>query len=119
MTQKSSLLRFLLLLCTCASFLNCKEAPKTEATSELIQYEETESDLPISNLNLPDGFKIEVYAHGLNGARSMAMGDEGTLFVGTRNDKTVYAVQDLDKDYKADHIKVLDKNDGSFIRKYL
>ena len=108
MTQKSSLLRFLLLLCTCASFLNCKEAPKTEATSELTQYEETESDLPISNLNLPDGFKIEVYAHGLNGARSMAMGDKGTLFVGTRNDKTVYAVQDLDKDYKADHIKVLD-----------
>ena len=84
---------------------SCKDTTPAPA---LEQFEEAISELPIDRLNLPDGFSIEVYADGLDGARSMAMGDNGTLFVGTRNEKTVYAVQDLDKDYKADHIKVLD-----------
>ena len=38
----------------------------------------------------------------------MAMGDDGTLFVGTRRNKTLYAIQDLDGDFRADHITVLD-----------
>lgn len=74
----------------------------------MVQYDEPISELPLERLHLPDGFKIEVYADKIDGARSMAMGTNGTLFVGTRNDKTVYAIQDLDKDYRADHIKVLD-----------
>ena len=81
---------------------------KGNGNNTIQQYEEPKSDLPVSLLNLPDGFKIEVYADGLDGARSMAMGTDGTLFVGTRNEKTVYVVQDLDKDYRADHIRVLD-----------
>ncbi len=89
--------------------ISCKEEKsKEETAAELIQYEEAPSDLPIDRLRLPEGFKIEVYADGIDGARSMAMGEEGTLFVGTRNDKTVYAIQDLDKDYKADHVTILD-----------
>ncbi|MEM1259874.1 MAG: PQQ-dependent sugar dehydrogenase [Bacteroidota bacterium] len=100
---------FLLILVTsCSIFLGCKETPKEENTPSLQEFKEPISDLPIERLNVPEGFTIEVYADGLDGARSMALGDEGTLFVGTRNEKTVYAVQDLDKDYKADHIKVLD-----------
>jgi len=87
---------------------SCKQKANETKREEVIQYDEPVSELPIEKLNLPDGFKIEVYADNLDGARSMAMGDNGTLFVGTRNDKTVYAVQDLDKDYRADHIRVLD-----------
>ena len=87
---------------------SCKQKANETKSEEVIQYDEPVSELPIEKLNLPDGFKIEVYADNLDGARSMAMGDNGTLFVGTRNDKTVYAVQDLDKDYRADHIRVLD-----------
>nr|WP_299173354.1 sorbosone dehydrogenase family protein [uncultured Allomuricauda sp.] len=67
-----------------------------------------ETTLPLANLNLPPGFKIEVFAEGLDGARSMAMGDNGTLFVGTRNENTIYAVQDLDNDYYAEKVMVLD-----------
>lgn len=87
---------------------SCKQKANETKSNEIIQYDEPISELPIEKLNLPDGFKVEVYADNLDGARSMAMGDNGTLFVGTRNDKTVYAVQDLDNDYRADHIRVLD-----------
>ena len=88
---------------------SCKE--KTERAAEpevLVQYDEPISKLPIEKLNLPEGFKIEVYADSIDGARSMAMGDDGTLFVGTRNENTVYAIQDRDNDYKADNVIVLD-----------
>ncbi|WP_394971936.1 PQQ-dependent sugar dehydrogenase [uncultured Croceitalea sp.] len=87
---------------------SCKQKENNTPKEELIQYDEPISELPLTKLNLPEGFKVEVYADKIDGARSMAMGDNGTLFVGTRNDKTVYAIQDLDQDYKADHIKVLD-----------
>ncbi len=97
----------ILVIC-CSIFIGCRETPKESNTPNPTEFEEPISDLPIERLNLPEGFTIEVYADGLDGARSMAMGDEGTLFVGTRNEKTVYAVQDFDHDYKADHIKVVD-----------
>ena len=86
---------------------SCKQIEENQ-TPELAQFIEPVSDLPIERLKLPKGFKVEVYADNVEGARSMAMGTNGTLFVGTRNDKTVYVIQDLDEDYKADHIKVLD-----------
>ncbi|MEP3385705.1 MAG: sorbosone dehydrogenase family protein, partial [Flavobacteriaceae bacterium] len=80
-----------------------KEDPKEEIIEDRI-----ESDLPLQNLNLPDGFKIELFAAGIDGARSMVMGDDGTLFVGTRNEKTVYAFPDADRDFKADKTILLD-----------
>jgi len=49
-------------------------------------------DLPVSKLKVPAGFKVEVWAEGMPGARTMALGDKGTVFVGTRQLKEVYAV---------------------------
>ncbi|MEM8847788.1 MAG: sorbosone dehydrogenase family protein [Bacteroidota bacterium] len=88
--------------------VGCKNKATNENSVENTQYEEAPSELPINRLKLPNGFKIEVYADKVDGARSMAMGSEGTLFVSTRNDKTVYAIQDRDQDYKADRVIVLD-----------
>lgn len=85
-----------------------KEKSKETIAEDAEEVEQTETTLPLQSLNLPDGFKIEVFAEGIDGARSMAMGDNGTLFVGTRNEKTVYAIQDLDGDFKAEKIMVLD-----------
>ncbi|HYY60758.1 MAG TPA: PQQ-dependent sugar dehydrogenase, partial [Burkholderiales bacterium] len=51
-------------------------------------------DLPVDKLKVPSGFKVEVWAEGMPGARSMAQGDKGTVFVGTRQLKDVYAVVD-------------------------
>ena len=63
----------------------------------------------LSQIQLPDGFKISVYADNVPGARSMALSDEGTLYVGTRGRResakrlgSVYAVVDNDGDFKSD-----------------
>jgi glucose/arabinose dehydrogenase len=55
------------------------------------------------DIKLPPGFKIEVYADNIKGARSMALSPSGVLFVGTRKEN-VYAVLDTNKDYKADKV---------------
>ena len=56
-----------------------------------------------SDIKLPPGFKIEVYAENVPNARSMTLSPEGVLFVGTRESR-VYAVVDTNKDYKADNV---------------
>ena len=52
------------------------------------------SELPLDKLKVPAGFKVEVYAEGIPEARSLALGDKGTVFVSNRNLKDVYAVVD-------------------------
>ncbi len=61
-----------------------------------------------SDITLPPGFKIEVFAENVDGARSMALSDNGILFVGTREvGGNVYAVLDNDGDYKANEIVIV------------
>lgn len=57
--------------------------------------------VPLENIKLPPGFKIEVFADGLPNARTLALGDEGTVFVGTRK-SSVYAIRDNDGDGEVD-----------------
>jgi glucose/arabinose dehydrogenase len=52
------------------------------------------NELPLDKLKVPAGFKVEVYADGIPEARSLALGDKGTVFVGNRNLKDVYAIVD-------------------------
>ncbi|HTP61791.1 MAG TPA: PQQ-dependent sugar dehydrogenase [Burkholderiales bacterium] len=47
--------------------------------------------LPLEQIQLPPGFRIELYASVPN-ARALAVGDKGTLFVGSRSGNAVYAV---------------------------
>ncbi|MEP4532526.1 MAG: sorbosone dehydrogenase family protein [Cyclobacteriaceae bacterium] len=75
---------------------------ETKETSDPTDLNSTEG-LQLDRLVLPDGFKIDVYAR-VKSARSMAMGDDGTLFIGTRGHDKVYAVKDTDGDFKADEI---------------
>lgn len=56
----------------------------------------------LSRLKVPAGFKVEIYAE-VPGARQMALGTNGTVYVGTRGNK-VYAVVDKNKDFKADQV---------------
>ncbi len=51
-------------------------------------------DLPVNTLKVPAGFKVEVWVDGVPEARSLAMGDKGTLFVSSRVAGNVYAVVD-------------------------
>lgn len=56
---------------------------------------------------LPEGFSLKLYAVGLPDARSLALGDHGEVYVGTRTEGKIYAVVDADKDGQADKIYTL------------
>jgi glucose/arabinose dehydrogenase len=60
--------------------------------------------LPVDKLKAPKGFKVEVYASGIPNARSLRLGDKGTVFVGNRVLDKVYAI--VDKDGKRE-VKVI------------
>ena len=60
-----------------------------------------------SDIKLPPGFRIEVYAPDVPNARQMALGPPGVVFVGSRAEGKVYAVVDRDGDHKADQVHVL------------
>jgi glucose/arabinose dehydrogenase len=64
------------------------------------------SELPLDKLKVPAGFKVEVWADGIPEARSLALGDKGTVFVSNRLAKNVYAV--VEKNGKRE-VKVLFK----------
>jgi glucose/arabinose dehydrogenase len=52
--------------------------------------------LPTAKFKVPAGFNIEVYAAGMANARSLAEGDKGTVFVGSRLVGNVYAIANKD-----------------------
>jgi glucose/arabinose dehydrogenase len=60
--------------------------------------------LPLAKLKVPAGFNIEIYAAGMANARSLALGDKGTVFVGSRLLDKVYAI--INKDGKRE-VKVI------------
>lgn len=57
----------------------------------------------LSDIRLPAGFAIDVYAR-VPGARSLALGDRGTVFVGSRGEGAVYAAIDRNADGTADDV---------------
>jgi len=52
-----------------------------------------QADFDLGDIELPDGFAIEEYVSGVRNARGMAIGENGTLFIGTRRLGKVYAVR--------------------------
>ena len=108
--MKTPIYRLSLFVLFSIGIFSCKDSKEKKDSVE----EETKNvpmdstDLALLDLNLPDGFEIKVFARGVDGARSMAMGPDGTLFVGTRNENTVYAIQDTDGDMIAEKVMVLD-----------
>lgn len=72
----------------------------------------SESSDSLSLIRLPDGFSISLYASHVPNARSLALGERGTVFVGTRSEGSVYALVDGDADHKAE--KVVRLADGLF-----
>ena len=78
--RKKSAMRIALSVCTVFVALS-------SGKSVLAQ---TEPDL--SAINLPTGFSIEIWSDNVPNARSMTLGDNGTVFVSTRRDGRVYAL---------------------------
>ena len=61
-------------------------------------------DPQLEMIELPPGFTIEIYAEDVPGARSLALGERGTVFVGSMRPGTVYALPDRNGDGKADEV---------------
>jgi glucose/arabinose dehydrogenase len=55
----------------------------------------------------PERFEVSVFSDSVQGARSMAIGPRGTVFVGSQRAGKVHAVIDRDGDYKADRVVVI------------
>ncbi|MRR16765.1 MAG: sorbosone dehydrogenase family protein [Deltaproteobacteria bacterium] len=65
------------------------------------------ADFDLSRIKLPPGFTIRLYAYPVPGARSMTLGPQGVLFIGSRSEGKVYAAVDRNGDHLAESIKVI------------
>ena len=61
----------------------------------------------MSDITLPPGFHIGVFAGNVPNARQMALGPPGVVFVGSLSEGKVYAVVDRDGDHRAEKVYVL------------
>ncbi len=98
---------------------DAKEAPKAVPEQQPVvavrnPYEGGFKEEYLSKIKMPEGFSIEVFADDVPGARSMALGESGTLFVGTRGKRSspqrlgdVYAIPFNQESYKADSALVI------------
>jgi glucose/arabinose dehydrogenase len=59
---------------------------------------------PLGALTVPAGFHVDVFAENVGNARDMALGPQGTVFVGSQYAGNVYAVVDRNGDHKADQV---------------
>src|SRR5262249_17195827 len=50
--------------------------------------------LPLDKLKAPKGFTIELYASGVDNARTLRLGDKGTVFVSSRIKDKIHAIVD-------------------------
>ncbi len=78
-------------------------APRTSSLPDASLAPATVStDSELGYVHLPPGFHLSYFAKGVPGARSLTVGAEGTVYVGTRNQGVVYALPDADHDGRAD-----------------
>ncbi|BBL72002.1 PQQ-dependent sugar dehydrogenase [Methylogaea oryzae] len=64
-------------------------------------------DAAVERAVLPKGFRLSLYTGQTPEARSLALGDDGTVYVGSRELGKVYAVRDTDGDGRGDQVTVI------------
>ncbi len=90
--------------------ISCGASPQENNRSEAPALQE--------QISLPPGFHLEVWADNVVRPRSLALGDSGTVFVGTYFftkglTSPVYALRDTDNDNKADRVWEIRNNFGT------
>jgi len=68
-----------------------------------------QADVPLNLIELPAGFKIEIYAEGVENARQMALGPGGTVFAGSRRAGKLWAMTDADGDQRVETVRLIDE----------
>ncbi len=87
-----------------------KIKPVAASTLVLLGSACVQASQSLDDIKLPPGFSIEVYSDQVPNARSLAMGAQGTLFVGTRTEGKVYALQTRESGEKVVHTIASDLN---------
>jgi glucose/arabinose dehydrogenase len=107
-TKNIAMHRLIVLLVLLAA---CNTTHKKPSHTSSLQDSNVEynSNLPLDKIQLPEGFKIDVWAENVNNARSLCLSPDGTLFVGTRSEGKVYALRDTNGDFRADQQFLLAK----------
>ncbi|MBX7251336.1 MAG: PQQ-dependent sugar dehydrogenase [Candidatus Promineofilum sp.] len=83
-------------------------APEASPTSSPTNTPVAAANPPLpQEITLPPGFHIGYYAENVPNARSMALSPDGTLFVGTLAQGSLYAIRDTNQDYVADEVITL------------
>lgn len=90
----------IILICMLLSV--CSAACKNKALQKA-------DDPRLNDIKLPAGFHISLFADTIDDARSLALGDKGTVFVGNRSGDKVYALVDENSDGIADKKYILAK----------
>lgn len=80
--------RFLYLICALFFLLSGCALPGTPTSSQSTSAHNTPN---ISDLHLPPGFQISIYAQGLKSPRFMTIGPQGVLLVANRADNSIVA----------------------------
>lgn len=91
-----SIVLLCILLVVCSAACKNKVLQKTE-------------DPRLNDIKLHPGFHISLFADTIDNARSLALGDKGTVFVGNRDGDKVYALVDENNDGTADKKYILAK----------
>lgn len=80
-------------LCLLFGLSGCEDSDKNQNNN---------NNNSLSWVNLPNGFRMEIYADNVTNARGMARGAQGTLFVGSSGAGIVHALRDTNNDNIAD-----------------
>ncbi len=108
MRHFSSLCCLFLLLVACNT-ANSRKDKTVAAPTTPPEAPKYSGKLPLDKIKLPPGFQIGVYAEGVVNARSLCLSPKGTLFVGTREEGSVYALRDTNGDQRADQVFTIAK----------
>lgn len=106
--QTTRVFSFVIILATIYLSASCngktEEKNDLQSNSSLSKEDisDAKADVKLEKIKLPENFTIEVWAANVPNARSLAISDEGIVFVGNRQDKKVYALVDENQDGKAD-----------------
>ena len=79
-------------------------------SNTLIPAAERPTDELIAQLEVPEGFEVEIFADNLGNARIMAQGDDGTVYLTRRDEQDIMALTDTDGDGAADAMRSVAEN---------
>jgi len=76
----------------------------------LLLAQSSQAATQLDKIKLPAGFSISVYAEGVENARQMALGENGTVFAGSRRAGKLWAISDTDNNQRADQVRLIDSD---------